>query len=267
MLSTVLARSLTSLASPAMRRIVVGLVVVGALLAACGSESKDDPIPQAGGTGSTVAGQTTSTTAQAPEGPVGTCSYLGTDDLHHMQVEVVFTNTLGDINSVEVTFALLDPAGTRFFTGTAGGNDLQDLHFPKANEQFRVAVNTYEDVPPNVDVATVGCKVLGAEEGTDIGGYKRAGATDTCAITGRDGNDALVDLSVTSPYDKTTKVQVWWSMYGPGGVRFNTGTKVTDLVGAGETYKVAGEKVYEIPAWVGNDITCAVGGYWQHPSR
>ncbi len=250
-----------------MRKLVVALIVVGSLLAACGSGGDSENGARSATTAErvTTAGERTTTTKL---GPNGSCSYLGTDrDLGYMQVDLTFTNTLGQVTDEEVTYALLDQ-GTRFFTGTAGGLDLVNLTLPRADENFRIAVDTREKLPANINAAAITCRVLAIEEGTDIGGYERAADTDTCKVLGVDSGKAKVDLAVTSPYKETTAVQVWFAMRGPGGVRFETGTEVVDLVAPGETFKVSGTS-RPIPAWVGgpSGVTCAVAGFWKHPGR
>lgn len=251
-----------------MRKVIVGLVAVGSLLAACGGGDGDHADTAAEGTSTTKVGQTTTTVGQTTTttqaGPAPTCSYTGTDpDFGYMQVELSFTNTLGEVNDPEATYALLDgEGGTRFFTGTAGGLDLADLHFPRVNEQFRMPVDTREKLPPNIDATSIHCRVLKIEEGTDIGGYKRASGAETCTVVAADKSRARVDVAAISPYDKTTKVQVWWAMQAPGNLRFATGTNVVDLVGAGEKYRFT-EDTRGIPAWVAaGSVTCTVVGYW-----
>lgn len=246
-----------------MRKVMFGVVVGGLLLAACGGG--DDPEPAVeGATAATTTTVERTTTTQA--GPTGTCTYIGTDStFKHMQVELNFTNTLGEVNDLEVTYALLDgEGGTRFFTGTANSLQLAGMEFPGANEKFRMSATTHEDLPPNINPATIACKLLATEEGTDIGGFERATDADTCKVLGPDSRGVKVDVAATSPYKTTTKVQVWWALKAPGGVRFYTDTEVVDLVGAGETFRVSQSSGRELPAWVGGPagITCAVVGFW-----
>lgn len=232
------------------------------LAAGCGSGDSD---PEEA-TSVTGTDGTTTTQAPAAEGPEPTCAYIGTDpDFQYMQVELTFTNPLGDVNGLEVTYALLDgEGGTRFFTGTAGGLDHEDIHFPAANEQFRLSVDTREDVPPNIEEATIDCSVLAIEEITDIGGYERATDADTCEVLGVDSSGNIqVEVAVTSPYEETTTVQTWWALQAPGPVRFETGTEVVDLVGGGESFRITPQFGTEKPGWIGDgEVTCAVLGFW-----
>ena len=199
-------------------------------------------------------------------GPEPTCAYIGTDpDFGYMQVELAFTNPLGEVNDLEVTYALLDgEGGTRFFTGTAGGLDLVWIKFPDTNEQFRFSFDTTEDMPPNINEATIGCSVLAIEEGTDIGGYRRATDADTCVVLGTDSSGNIqVEVTATSPYEETTTVQTWWALQAPGPVTFETDTEVVDLVGAGETFKVSPRFGAEKAGWIGDgEVTCTVVGFW-----
>lgn len=196
-----------------------------------------------------------------------TCVYSGTGGFRGdgMQVELSFTNPLGDVNGIEVTFALIDgEGGNRFYTGTAGGLDLQDVSFPSANEQFRLTVDTGDVLPPNVEGSTIGCNVLEIEESLDIGGFERSSEADACKVLGIDSSGRIeVELSVTSPYADTTTVQTWWALQAPGPVRFDSDTEVTDLVGAGETFRINPDFGTEKPEWVGDgEVTCTVLGFW-----
>jgi hypothetical protein len=207
------------------------------------------------------------TTVPQAETSDATCVYIGTGGFRGdgMQVEVSFTNPLGDVNGIEVTFALIDgEGGSRFYTGTAGGLDLQDISFPSANEQFRLTVDTGDVLPPNVEGSTIGCTVLEIEESLDIGGFERASDADACEVLGIDSSGRIdLELSVTSPYADTTTVQTWWAVQAPGQVRFDSDTEVTDLVGAGETFRINPEFGVEKPEWVGDGaITCTVLGFW-----
>ena len=196
----------------------------------------------------------TADTESEGAGPEPTCAYSGTDpDFKDMLVDLTFTNSLGDVNGLEVTYALLDgEGGTRFFTGTAGGLDLEDISFPAANEQFQLSVETGENLARSIDEATIGCTVLAIEESTDIGGYQRATEADTCKVRGADSSgDIQVEVEVTSPYEETTTVQTWWALNAPGPVRFETETEVVALVGAGESIRIIPEYGTEKPKWIG----------------
>jgi len=257
-------------------RSLAGLAVCAAVLTGCSDDSTADPVetsrvtdaPNTTESSQPDAPAETTTEAPAPDRPEPTCAYVGTDpNFGWMQVELTFTNPIGDVAGLEATYALLNGDGSRVFTGTAGGLDLQDISFPSEGEQFRLTVPTGEDPPPGFDAASAGCSVLAIEEGFDIGGTKRASNVDTCEVVGTDSrNGPDVTVSITSPYADTTDVQVWWALRGPGGVRFDTGTNVVKLVRAGEALQFTeSSKTGPPPEWAAGDVTCDVVGFWDYP--
>ena len=242
---------------------LLGLACV-AIVADDASEEIDQAIEEAV---TTTAAEAEATTVPPVEESDATCSYAGTGGFSSrgMQVELTFTNPLGEVNGLEVTFALLDgEGGSRFYTGTAGGLDLEDISFPAANEQFRLSVDTGDEVPPNIDEATIGCTVLAIEEQMDIGGFQRSSDADTCTVLGTDSSGNIqVELAVTSPYEETTTVQTWWALQAPGSVRFETETEVVDLVGGGESFRISPQYGSEKAGWIGDgEVTCTVLGFW-----
>lgn len=245
-----------------------GVLVVAcvAIVADDAAEQVDRAIEETETTDAAGAQATTIPAEEAAEAAEATCAYTGTDpDFGDMQVELAFTNPLGQVPGLEVTYALLDgEGGTRFFTGTAGGLDLEFIQFPAADEQFRLSIDTSEDLPPAIEETTIGCTVLAIEESLDIGGYQRATDADTCEVLGTDSSGNIqVDMSVISPYGETTTVQTWWALQAPGPVRFETETEVVDLVGAGETFRISPEFGTEKPEWIGDgEVTCSVVGFW-----
>lgn len=256
-----------------MRRVLASVVVGAAALVGCSSESTMEgaEVPSAENAKSSVdpslpdAPADTAGEAAAEDFPEPVCAYLGPDPrFGYMQVELSFVNPLGEVHDLEATYALLDGSGTRVFTGTAGGLDLQDIHFPSEGEQFRLLVDTREDPPSGLDPASSSCAILAIEQGTDIGGYQRATDADTCEVVAVDSpNGPDVTVSVSSPYSDTTDVQVWWALRGPDGVRFDTSTKVIDLVAAGETIRFSENSLTgPPPEWVSGDVTCEVVGFW-----
>ena len=239
------------------------LAILAVLAAGCGSGDSDTseattvaPADEA------PASETTETQAPVDEGPEPTCAYAGTNDTGDMQVDLTFTNTLGEVNDLEVTYALLDSeGGTRIFTDTPIA---QWGYFPTANEQFRVTAEALEPVPPGADEATIACTVLGIEESTSLSGFQRASDADTCTVLGTDPSGGIrIEVAVASPYEETTNVQTWWALQAPGQVRFDVDTEVTDLVGAGESYRITPDFGRPKPAWVGDSaVTCTVLGFW-----
>jgi hypothetical protein len=46
-------------------------------------------------------------------------------------------------------------------------------------------------------------------------------------------------------------------------VRFDIGTEVVDLFGAGESIRISEDTLTEMPGWIGDgEVTCAVLGVW-----
>jgi hypothetical protein len=229
-----------------------------------GDESITTQAP--GGEGVVPNDQVTTTLVPVADGPEPTCTYMGTAGMFdYMEVELEFTNPLGEVTDLEVTYALLDgEAGSRFFTGSAGGLDMVWIMFPAANEQFRLSVDTRADLPPSVEESTITCAVLAIEEGLDIGGNQRASEADSCEVVGEDSSGKVqVELSVTSPFEETMRIQTWWALQAPGPVTFASDTEVVDLVGAGERFKIVPRFGTDKPEWIGDDeVTCAVLGFW-----
>src|SRR4051794_38271930 len=112
-------------------RAPIAIAVVSVLLAGCGASSQDGRQARRDA-GAPPQEPGTATHAPVVERPQPTCAFDGTDpDFHHMRVRATFTNPLGDVNDLKMTYAFFDrKGGTRFYTGTAGGLDLSDLHFP-----------------------------------------------------------------------------------------------------------------------------------------
>lgn len=194
-------------------------------------------------------------------GPGTKCAYTGVDeDYKNTEVDLTFVNPLGEVNALKVGYALLDGKnGTRFTSGT------EKVMFPTTNERFRISTSTLSGVPPNIEEATIDCQVLSIEKDMDmdIEGFQHATEADTCKIVGSaSSGDLEVAVSATSPFKKTTmKLQTWWALQAPGGVRYATDNEVTDLVTAGEPVHIS-SSVYPAPEWIGDgEITSAVVGF------
>ncbi|MEI8148425.1 MAG: hypothetical protein WCG62_05025 [Actinomycetes bacterium] len=245
--------------------VIIALAIIFLTIVAINGGSKKDESIGEKSAGVPPIEATTTTQTPVEKGPAPTCAFAGADSSSDMQVDLTFTNTLGDVNGIEVTFALIDGKdGTRFYTGTAGGIDTVDLEFPVANEQFRLSARTLKELPPDIEATTISCKVLAIEEAMDIGRLKRATGADTCTVLGTDSSGYVqVKLAVSSPYADIARVQTWWALQGPGGVRFDTGTDVVDLVGAGETFQIIPLFSKKRPSWIGDgEVTCVVRGFW-----
>lgn len=197
---------------------------------------------------------TTASTTTAPPATTGApdaaptepaCSYVGVDEYDDMQVELQFTNPLGDVPSVRVTYALLDGDGVRFITSEAF------IDLAAANERFRMEVDTVEPLPARIDESSITCRVLGIEEGFDIGGIQAPTRQDKCDFVGVDDyGDIQIELTAVSPFDETTNIQLYYALRGAGQVRFYTSSDYVDLVAAGERVRTNTDTVEPLPDWV-----------------
>ena len=199
--------------------------------------------------------------------PKATCAFEGVDvDFGEMQVELTFSNPLGEVDGLELTYGLFS-GDVRFFTGSAGGLDLVDIDFPKQSEQFRLAVDTGEDLPSNINVEEIVCEVLAIEEATQIGGYQRTASSDTCEIirTDEDGQ-VFVSVKASNPYEELTDVQVFWAFYDQSSIRFASDTDIVEKLNPGEKFQIDSEYGVEKPQWIeGSVVSCAVIGFWDYP--
>lgn len=192
------------------------------------------------------------------------CAYAGTGGLRDdMQVDLTFTNQLGEVDDVEVTYALLEgKGGTRFHTASTSPGTW--IKFLTAQEKFRLRVDTHKELPADIDEETIDCTVLAIEEDSNLlGDYKRASDKNTCEVTGTDPSGGIkIRAEVTNPYNETAKVQTWWALRA-GSVTFETDTEVVDLVKAGEPFTITPEFGPDKPDWVAeNEVTCDVLGFW-----
>ena len=171
-----------------------------------------------------------------------------------MQVEVAFTNSLGDVPAVEVTYALLDGGGVRFYTGS------ESVNFVATDERFRVESDTVTELPPSIDESGVSCEVLGVDEGFSSGSTTEPSASDACQVVEIDSfGDIQIELSVVSPFPETENLRIHYALRGPEGVRFGESSASVDLVAAGEAVRVSEDTVTSPPDWAPVDaITCSV---------
>lgn len=199
--------------------------------------------------------------------PKATCAFVGVDaDFGEMQVELSFSNPLGEVDGLELTYGLFS-GDVRFFTGSAGGLDLVDIDFPKLGEQFRLAVDTSEDLPLNIKAEEIICEVLAIEEATQIGGYIRAASSDTCEIIRTDEyGKVFVSVKASNPYEELTDVQVFWAFYDQGSIRFESDTDIVEKLNPGEKFQIDSEYGVEKPQWIADGVvSCAVIGFWDYP--
>ena len=202
----------------------------------------------------------------ANDQPKATCAFVGVDnDFGEMQVELTFSNPLGEVDGLELTYGLFS-GDVRFFTGSAGGLDIVDIDFPKQGEQFRLAVDTSEDLPLNIKAEEIICEVLAIEEATQIGGYKRAAPSDTCEIirTDEDGK-VFVSVKASNPYEELTDVQVFWAFYDQDSIRFDSDTDIVEKLNPGDKFQIDSEYGVEKPQWIAGDVvSCALIGFWDY---
>ena len=194
------------------------------------------------------------TSTPATTGP--TCRYIGTDFADDMQVELSFTNPLGNLPSLEVSYALLDADNVRFLTESAF------VELPAADEQFQINDDTVEPVPPGVDQSQIGCTVLDVAEGFSFGDATAPGAEDVCEFESVDSfDDIQVQLTATSPFTETTNIKITYALRGPGDVRFASDSAFVELVAAGETIRSNEDSVTEVPDWMlPDEVTCDILG-------
>ena len=171
-----------------------------------------------------------------------------------MQVEVAFANPLGDVPAVEVTYALLDSGGVRFYTGS------ESFDIAAADEAFRVQSDTVEPLPASVDGTGVTCQVLAVEEGFSFGTPTPPSPSDACQFVEIDDfGDIQIELAVTSPFSETENLQIYYALRGPEGVRFDDSSASVDLVAAGEAVRLSEDTVTNPPDWVQPEsITCSI---------
>lgn len=193
-------------------------------------------------------------TTQPPDPATPTCGYVGVDDFGDMQVELVLVNPLGVVPSLEVTFALTDSDGVRFFTG----NEFVQLPLP--NERFRIEADTITEPPTGVDESTITCAVLAIEEGFGEV-LEMPGPEDFCEFVEIDDfGDIQVELGVTSPFATTEDLVIEFALRGPDDIRFADSTAFVDLVGPGEVVRLDQDTVTPPPTWVGDEISCGILG-------
>jgi hypothetical protein len=189
-----------------------------------------------------------------PSGP--TCTIRGVDDFSDIQVELAFTNTAGDVGSLEVTYVLLDRSGVRFATESAF------VEYPAAGERFRVDEDTLTELPVGVDEASVTCQILGIEEGFFSDDLVAPTEPFSCTFVEVDDfGDIQVDLIVTSPFGDTEDITIAYALRAPDGTRFADSRAFVDLVAPGETVRVAEDSLTDVPGWIdGGDVACDVLG-------
>jgi hypothetical protein len=184
-----------------------------------------------------------------------TCGYVGTDDFDDIQVELLLTNPLGAVPSLDVTLTLEGGDDVRFATAS------ESIRFPLAEERFRIEADTFTKLPSGIDEAAITCNVLAIDEGFgDMPALPGPG--DVCEFVEIDDfGDIQVELDVTSPFTTTEDIDIHYALRGPGDVRFADSFASVEFVGAGATIRVSEDTVTDPPSWVGTDITCGILGF------
>jgi hypothetical protein len=220
------------------------------------SETTSAPEPTQAPATTTAPAETSAPTTASPVPGESTCRYVGTDFADDMQVELSFTNPLGEQPSLEVSYTLLDGEGVRFLTDSA----LVEL--VSADEEFRIEDDTLTPVPSGVDESAIGCTVLEVAEGFGRDDVTAPSDGDACEFVEVDSfDDIQVELTITSAFSETTNVQIYYALRGPDGVRFATDSGFVDLVAPGETVRSNEDSVTEVPSWMtADDVNCDIIG-------
>ncbi|MEX2626945.1 MAG: hypothetical protein WD225_08655 [Ilumatobacteraceae bacterium] len=171
------------------------------------------------------------------------CRFLGVDGFDDMQVELEFVNPIGDVESITVTYALLDGTGTRFSTHE------ERIQYPDADQSFRQESDTLTELPATVNDVGVSCEVLEVAEGFAFGEAEAPADPTSCEFVEVDSfDDIQIELTVTSPFEDTTDVQATYALYADG-VRFSSSVAIIELVAPGETVRSSQDTLTEPPAW------------------
>jgi len=203
----------------------------------------------------------TPVTSEAPETTVvgvtdPRCGYRGVDDFGDMQVEVQFANPLGPVPAVEISYALVDGAGTRFHTGS-GSFDL-----PQPAEVIRAEVDTITELPDDVDSEDIACEVLEIDEGFGFDDVLPPPDSSACEVDGIDDfGDIQITLATTSPFESTENLRIHYALRGDGGARFADSSASVELVAPGESVRIAEDTVTEPADWVTpGEVSCEILG-------
>ena len=188
------------------------------------------------------------------DGP--TCRFIELDTFDDIQIELVFTNPLGAVESLVVTYGLNDGAGTQFTTGSSF------VDFPGTEERFRISQDTMTGLPNSVTEQDVSCDVLDIEEGFGGAPLEQPAQPSGCEFVEVDSfDDIQVELTVTSPFLTTEDLRIVYSLRTDDGIRFGDSRGFADLVGPGETVRLDEDTFTEVPAWTtDDDVRCEILG-------
>jgi hypothetical protein len=235
-----------------------------------GSESGGAPVTtETATTVTTTAVDTTVATTAPPEttDPVSTttppvpsdgptCRFVELDSFDDIQIEVEFSNPLGAVGSLMITYALADGGGTRFTTGTSF------VDFPRADERFRISQDTLTSLPNSVTDDDVSCEVVDIEEGFGADTLEQSASPSGCEFVEVDSfDDIQVELTVTNPFPTTENLRIVYALRAGDGIRFADSMALVDLVASGETVRIDEDTFTEAPAWTtADDVRCEILG-------
>lgn len=196
----------------------------------------------------------TTVSPDPPDGP--TCRFIELDTFDDIQIELAFTNPLGAVESLVVTYGLNDGGGTQFTTGSSF------VDFPGTEERFRISQDTMTGLPSSVTEQDVSCDVLDIEEGFGGTPLEQPAQPSGCEFVEVDSfDDIQVELTVTSPFLTTEDLRIVYALLTDDGIRFGDSTRFADLVGPGETVRIDEDTFTEVPAWTtGDDVRCEILG-------
>ena len=188
------------------------------------------------------------------DGP--TCRFIELDTFDDIQIELAFTNPLGAVGSLVVTYGLNDGSGTQFTTGSSF------VDFPGDEERFRISQDTLTGLPGSATEQDVSCDVLDIEEGLGGAPLEQPAQPSGCEFVEVDSfDDIQVELTVTSPFPTTADLRIVYALRSDDGIRFGNSTRFVDLVGPGETVRIDEDTFTGVPAWTtGDDVRCEILG-------
>jgi len=186
------------------------------------------------------------------------CEYLGVDDFGDMQLDVSFSNMLGEVGALEVTYAVIGE-GVR----VAAGSDF--VEYPAADERFRIHVDTLTEPPAGADDTQFTCEIRSVGEIDPFSDLTRAAEPTTCEYVETDEfGDIQLDITTTSPFDTTADLEIMYALRSSDGTRFSQATTFSDVVEPGETIQFAEDTLTGEPEWLDDGvILCDVLGIEQ----
>ncbi len=201
----------------------------------------------------TAAETTVAPTTEVVSADLGdaTCRYLGVDDFEDMQVELAFTNPVGDVLQLDVTYTLVDAAGVEIVTNT-------EIESPAlADEQFRIVADTLDPRPPGLDDADISCRVEAIEEQFSAASAVAPTPDDTCVVVATE-ESVQVNLAVANPFGGANEARIRYGVRGDD-VRFGASSAGVEFSGPGASAELTDDSFIGVPEWAaGSDVTCDV---------